>query len=352
MDLAEFRLLRALRAGTGAAFTQLWNAQAGAAWSVFRALVNEDSEALGWMGSFRVDLQERTPSFRADEGVAPQVGRALYEHALASFSETGPLPTHTLPQDELGVRQLPACTRLGYLVDLFFDWTPPDPSVRAAYRLLEPSADTDARLLVHTALLRNPPGEALILPPGVTLPPERPPAPPRLRFALLGGAVLAAILAFAGWTAWRPPDPIPLHEDALSASGGVLVEGNPERLATRLQEAGAPALLSECPLLNRESLRLVGGRYDGGVVVCLYFGLGADWTLQHRSGGALPGEDVGEGRSGGDDDGVVFASWRDAAGVWTLAARVNPDTMSMISRLVVEDRAASTAQKEGEGELR
>ena len=352
MDLAEFRLLRALRSGTGAAFTQLWNAQAGAAWSVFRALVDADSEALGWMGSFRVDLQERTASFRADEGVAPQVGRALYEHALASFSDTGPLPTHTLSQDELGVRQLPACTRLGYLVDLFFDWTPPDPTVRAAYRLLEPSADTDARLLVHTALLRNPPGDALILPPGVTLPPERPPAPPRLRLALAGGAALLAILGFAGWSAWRPPDPVRLHDDALSASGGVLVEGNPLRLAARLQEAGAPPPLAECPLLSRESLRLVGGRYDAGVVVCLYFGLGADWTLQHRSGGALPGADAAEGRSEGGDDGVAFAGWRDPTGVWTLAARVNPDTMSMISRLVIEDRSSPAAPKGAEGELR
>lgn len=352
MDLAEFRLLRALRAGTGAAFTQLWNAQAGAAWSVFRALVAEDSEALGWMGSFRVDLQERITAFRADEGVSPQVGRALYEHALASFSETGPLPTHTLSQDELGVRQLPACTRLGYLVDLFFDWTPPDPTVRAAYRLLEPSADTDARLLVHTALLRNPPGEALILPPGVTLPPESPPAPPRLLLALGAGAGLLVVLAFLGWSAWQPPDPIQLHDEALSASGGVLVDANPDRLATRLREAGAPEGLAECPVLERESLRLVGGRYDGGVVVCLYSGLGADWTLQHRAGGALPGTDAARGLPPSADHGLVFASWRDLAGVWTLAARVSADTMGMIVRLVIEDRASSIAPKGGEGELR
>ena len=44
-DLAEFRLLRVLRSGFGgAAFLQLWNAQAGAMWSVFRAMVDRDAD--------------------------------------------------------------------------------------------------------------------------------------------------------------------------------------------------------------------------------------------------------------------------------------------------------------------
>ncbi len=196
LDLAEFRLLQALRASpAGPAFTQLWNAQAGAGWSVFRALVDRDEDAIGWMASFRLELGERAPSFRVDEGVAPQVGRALYEHALPAFPGPGVLPTDALTPDESGVRELPASARLAYLVDLFFDWTPPNPAVRDAYRLLEPAGDTNARLLVHSALLRNPPAEALILPPGVAPSVYRPPTGFRALWPWLLGALLAALLS-------------------------------------------------------------------------------------------------------------------------------------------------------------
>lgn len=195
LDLAEFRLLQALRASpAGPVFTQLWNAQAGAAWSVFRALVDGDDQAIGWMASFRLDLAERAASFRVDEGVAPQVGRALYGHAHPAFLAPGLLPTAALSPDEIGIRALPPSARLAYLVDLFFDWTPPDPAVAGAYRLLEPAGDTNARLLVHTALLRNPPAEALILPPGVA-PLRDPSIGVRAHWPWLLGAFLAAALA-------------------------------------------------------------------------------------------------------------------------------------------------------------
>ncbi len=198
LDLAEFRLLQALRADpAGPAFTQLWNAQAGAGWSVFRALVDRDDDAIGWMATFRLDLAERAQGLRVDEGVAPQVGRALYEHALPAFSGPGVLPTDTLTPDEAGIRALPTSARLAYLVDLFFDWTPPDPAVVAVYRLLEPAEDTNARLLVHTALLRNPPAEALMLPPGFSPSHYRPPIGLRVLWPWLLGALLAAVLSGA-----------------------------------------------------------------------------------------------------------------------------------------------------------
>lgn len=335
LDLAEFRLLRAAKSGGGAAFTQLWNAQAGAAWSVFRAMVERDDDAVGWMASFRLELAERAAAFRVEEGLGPQVGRALWEHARPSFAAAGPLPEGPLTSDEAGLRRLPAATRLAYLVDLFFDWTPPDPTVRQAYRLLEPAEDTDARLLIHAALLRNPPAEALILPPGV-----RPPASARRtvrrRSAWVVGLLLGLILGAAWWL--QPPDPARLHQAALSASGGVLVEAAPDALADRLEAAGVAPDLAEVPDLSRRGLELVGGRVAGGVVVLLYQGRGCEWTLQHREGAIVAGQRQlgGEYVGGGDD--VSWVGWRDAAGSWVLAARAPPAVVLGTARDLIADR--------------
>ncbi len=195
LDLAEFRLLRALREQGGEGpFTQLWNAQAGHTWSVLRGVFGRDEEALGWMASFRVELAQRATSFRLEEALAAQVGQALYGHVHAALPEGGMLPWGPLAPTPLGVAELPQRTRLGYLVDLFFDWTPPDPSVRVAYSLLEPAADTNARLVVYAACLRSPPASALIFPAGV--PPQPAPTPGRARLLLVFGLLVAMIVTF------------------------------------------------------------------------------------------------------------------------------------------------------------
>ncbi|MBM4365437.1 MAG: hypothetical protein FJ102_04430 [Deltaproteobacteria bacterium] len=198
LHLAEFRLVRALRAQEGEGpFTQLWNAQAGHLWSAVRGAVRSDAEALGWLASFRIDLAEKAASFNLEEALGAQVGRALYHHLRDGLPAGGELPAARLPPTQEGVAELPPRVRLGYLVDILFDWTPPDPAVRAAYRLLEPAADTNARLVVYTACLRSPPVEALIFPPG--LPPSMP-APRRYRpsplIAALGTALLVAAIAW------------------------------------------------------------------------------------------------------------------------------------------------------------
>lgn len=205
LDLAEFRLLRALREQGGEGpFTQLWNAQAGHLWSVLRGVFGRDEEALGWMASFRVDLAQRAASFRLEEPLAPQVGAALYAHVCEALPEGGMLPWGPLPPTPASLAELPQRTRLGYLVDLFFDWTPPDPSVRVAYGLLEPAADTNARLVVYAACLRSPPVAALIFPPG--LPPGPARSPGRGRLLLVFGLLVAMIATFlALW--WQVPVP-------------------------------------------------------------------------------------------------------------------------------------------------
>ncbi len=336
LDLAEFRLLRALKANSGGApFTQLWNAHAGAAWSVLRALVERDAEAIGWMASFRLDLAANIGRLRIDEGLAPQVGRALYAHVRPSLTDEGPLPETPLTPDEAGVRQLPPSIRLAYLVDLFFDWTPPDPRVRLAYRLLEPAADTDARLVVHAALLQNPPGDALILPPGV---PSRRRRLPRRRSAVWVGVVLGAALALA-WMV-LPPDPVRVHEVAAHVGEGMVVETGAWALCAHLRDAGALPAEGWCPDPARRGLVLVGGRVVSGAAVFVYTGHQADWTLQRRGGAVLNGERQSGGLYVGGHGELAFASWVASDGAWTLVGRAPRARVAALARDLVADREA------------
>lgn len=320
LDLAEFRLVRALKSGYGgAAFLQLWNAQAGAMWSVFRALVDRDSEAIGWMASFRLDLHERAGRLHADRPLGPQVGEALYAHALGSFAAGGPLPAGPLTPDEAGVRAIPASTRLAYLVDLFFDWTPPDPRLREAYRLLEPAEDTDARLLVHTALMRTPPAEALLFPPGSE--PATRHAPPRrgTRFrlvALFGGLLVGSVVA-AAWVV-RAPVPLRVHQRALARP-----KLSPPAPCLPAAES-LPELLRDCPDLRPLGLDRVGFAVDEGGAVLTYENLDVTFSLQHRMGG-LAGVPEGEITRPTRVGEVSWVSWRVGPTSYTLAARAAPD---------------------------
>ncbi len=320
LDLAEFRLLRALKSGFGgAAFIQLWNSQAGAVFSVFRALVDRDAEAVGWMASFRLDLHENVSRLHPDRPLGPQVGEALYGHALASFAGGGRLPEGPLTPDEAGVRALPASTRLAYLVDLFFDWTPPDPRLREAYRLIEPAEDTDARLLVHTALMRTPPPEALLFPPGSE--PSYAHAPPRRvgRFRLLAlfGGLLVGAVAAAGWVV-RAPVPLRLHQRAASRAPSVA----PAPCAPASEQLDAA--LRACPDLHTLGLLRVGYRVDEGTAVLVYQNEEITFSLQHRLGG-LPGVPEHEPTRPTQVGDVSWVAWREGATSYTLAARAAPD---------------------------
>jgi hypothetical protein len=334
LDLAEFRLLRALKSGLGgAAFLQLWNAQAGATWSVFRALVDRDADAVGWMASFRLDLHERAVRLRADQPLAPQVGEALYEHALASFAGGGPLPSGPLTPDENGVRALPASTRLAYLVDLFFDWTAPDPRLRDAYRLLEPAEDTDARLLVHTALMRTAPAETLLFPPGSE--PISVHVGPRkgsrfrlfsLLVGLLGGAAIAA-----AWVV-RAPVPLRLHQRALARP----VAAPDATCVTELQ--GLPERLQACVDLHGIGLTRVGSGVDEGTAVLVYDNEEVTFSLQHRMGGlaGVPEREPTRPTRVGE---VSWVSWREGATSYTLAARTAPDRVLGTAMAILADTA-------------
>ncbi len=332
VDLAEFRLLRALRSGAGGApFVQLWNAQAGAMWSVFRAMVERDEEAIGWMASFRLALQERVNELRVDEPVGPQVGRALYAHAVKELGASGGMPEGPLTPDEAGLRELPPGTRLAYLVDLFFDWAPPEPTVRAAHRLLEPDDDTDSRLLVYTALLRNPPGEAKILPPGEAPEPSTPRRAAALPFVM--GVVMAL-----GLGAWAYATLMPVADTPSWPVGMAFTEDDPAQMAPRLRDSGVPGWLAISPDLAEAGLTLRAATVDRDGVVLRYQGQGADWSLHHTSrGGAAPDSALRlESESG-----VSRVSWITEGGRWTLAANAPPERVLAAARVSLARTAPS-----------
>lgn len=344
-DLAEFRLLRALRAGQPGAFPSVWNAQAGPCWSVFRALTESDGEALGWMASFRLDLSERAVQFNAGEALAPQMGRALVEHVGDVFDDDEPLPTEPLTPDEAGLRCLPLGTRMLYLVDLFFDWSPPDPRVRAAYRLLEPAQDTDARLLVHAALMKSPPAAALILPPGAE--DEAPPVSPARRgvflIAAVGALALAVLplaLALVGTPIAR--DAAHLHAEALGAGEGIVLEGDTVRLQVRLARLHVSALLTECPDLSSLGLSLLGARVIDDAVVLIYRSGNDEWTLQHLDGDVLPrGTELSRAgdliaRRAGEGAAV---GWRGSGTTWVLVSNVDASRVLTIASGIIALRS-------------
>lgn len=332
VDLAEFRLLRALRSGgAGAPFIQLWNAQAGAMWSVFRAMVERDDEAIGWMASFRLALQERVNELRVDEPVGPQVGRALYAHAVKELGAAGAMPAGPLTPDEAGLRQLPPGTRLAYLIDLFFDWAPPEPTVHAAHRLLEPDDDTDSRLLVYTALLRNPPGEAKILPPGEAPEPSAPRRASSLPFVI--GVAMAL-----GLGAWAYATLQPVAETPDWPVGFVLSDADPARMGPRLRDSGVPSWLAVTPDLEEAGLTLRAATVDRDGVVLRYDGDGADWSLHHTS---RRGEAPDPALRLESDSGVSRVSWITEGGRWTLAANAPPERVLAAARVSLARTAPS-----------
>lgn len=291
-DLAEFRLVRALQTSQPGAFPTLWNAQAGAVWSVIRALCRHDADAIGWATTFRVELAERASALGTGDPVAAQVGLHLYAHLRAGFPGTAPLPPPPVPATEAGARQIPEAARLLYLVDLFFD-VPIDALERlagrearhtldAVHRLLEPRDDTDARLYVHAALMRSAPAAALILPPGAE------PAPPKPRWwlAVLAGVVAIGVASTPWIRAWQERPDLArlgaLHAQALRDAP--LRGGDPRALGQELTRRDVPWQLAEVPDLSPFGLTLLGARIvtgtEGGSVLIYQAGARV-WTLQH-----------------------------------------------------------------------
>lgn len=357
-DLSEFRLVRALRAGQPGAFPSLWNAHVGSIWSVVRALVEADAEALGWVTTFRVDLAERVAGFDPESPLAGQVGLALFRHLRGHFAAVAPMPGDPLPRSESGLRQLPAGARLLYLIELFFD-VPESalgrvaeadvrPVLREVTRRLEPHEDTDARLFTHAALLRTPPLGALFLPPGNEA------APPRARWAwFVVGFTLVLVLATSSWvrnaffpTSWAQ---LAALHGATFGSRELLLASDPDLLAPRLTATDLPARLADVPDLSAAGLELMGGRVvhePDAALVLVYRSGSSFWTLQHHQrplpdGGTvvahLDGPDGGlDARDGGD---TVVVGWSEGDALWVLASSAPPETLLSTAARIREIRA-------------
>jgi hypothetical protein len=359
-DLAEFRLVRALRSGQAGAFPTLWNAQVGAIWSVIRALTADDREAVGWTTSFRVELSERAPEMGTSEPMPVQVGLALFRHLKDGFPGVAPLPDGPIPPTEAGLRQIPPQARLLYLVDLFFD-VPVDPLERLAgqpvrrlldtvHRLMEPSADTDARLYVHAALMRPAPMDVLFLPPGLGPPPPR----PRWWIPVVAGGLVLALAAVPWIQAWveRPDeaDLVARHRAALEDAP--LRGDDPAAMGRELARRDVPAVLTEVPDLSGVGLTLFGASLSVGAetaVILTYVGERTLWTLQHLDTppvlegptiAVLPAERGGlEARRVGGEGGAVVVAWTEGATTWVLIADAPPGEVLARAAAIRETRA-------------
>ncbi len=360
-DLAEFRLVRALRASQPGAFPALWNAHAGATWSVIRALCLTDGEAVGWATTFRLDLAERVTDFGTSDPVAAQVGVALYAHLRPGFpaaSPEAPLPAPPLAATEAGARRIPAAARLLYLIDLFFD-APIEELKRTAgkdaprtldaiHRLLEPGDATDARLYVHTALMRPAPASVLFLPPGAE--PARP--KPRRWVRWVAAAVLVGVVAALGWASRLPrPDLAVLAARHGAAQlDAPLRSGDPAELGLLLARRDVPALLTDVPDLSGLGLVLLGARVvpDASAIVLIYQGGSTLWTLQHMEvvptlGGVVRATGEGprglnEVRNEGD---VMVVAWTERGATWVLAAAAPPSAVLALAARIQTMRDGS-----------
>lgn len=363
-DLAEFRLVQALRAGRPGAFPTLWNAQAGAIWSVVRALCETDAEAVGWATTFRVELGERAGEFGAGEPVAAQVGVALYQHLKEGFARTAPLPEAPVPATEEGVRRVPEAARLLYLVDLFFD-VPVEAlerhagkgarrTLEAVHALIDPSApvaepnatwgpdqEEDARLYVHAALMKSAPVDVLLLPPGAA------PEPPRPKWWLLVVALalvvgLASLPSVLAW--FDRPDLAELGtRHAVALEDAPLRGSDPVAMGIELARRGLPALLTEVPDLSAADLTLLGARVLDGPepsIVLTYHGDTSLWTLQHLKvapeldGVPAASRDTPQGRldaypawPGTTGVATMLVPWKEGGTTWVLSADAPPDTV-------------------------
>lgn len=365
-DLAEFRLLRAVATGQVGAFPTLWNAQVGSVWSVVRALCPDDTEALGWVTGFRVELDGRASTLDPSTPVATQVGLALLAHLLPSFADDGALPEGRVPPGEDGLRLLPARARLLYLCSLFFDLPEdgvarvagPDAPlrVREVARRLEPAGDTDAHLAAHASLLRTPPAAALFLPPGA----EPPPPPSRVGWWALAVTLVVALalspfgrdLFFgASWSELGA-----LHGSTLTAEG-LLLESDPGLLVGRLSGEGVPSKLVEVPPLTDAGLTLVGARVVPGSppgVVLVYTSATALFTLQHHErslpegGSVVATRDTPVGALAAVDTGAgVSVGWTEGGTSWILSASVPPEELLATAERVRAGRVAAPAPAPG-----
>ncbi len=339
-DLSAWRQVKAAREGGEGGFAGLWNAHAPAIWSVIRPLCRKEEEAIGWCSSLRLVLSADVNRLDPSMPLLPQIGVRLFQHLAPAFRGPGEVPSGPLPPTPEGVARLPSLLRLAWLAELFFDLPEPVfeaepdlmPRLRAARQALEPPLATAQREALRLTLLRVPPPQILVLPPGTQLPKN-----PGIRwyvFVIVGFlliAVLGTPLAGAVRDRWARKDAARVHAGLLQAGArppGFLPDSAERPLAQVLRERGAAAALQEVPDLGAAGLTLEGGllRPEGAALLFYRDGDGVQWIVQHH---IRPDPGVAPERLLGTADGpmrawsaegVTAAGWRDGSGLWIVGA--------------------------------
>lgn len=301
-DLEAYRTLRALREGRPGVWPSLWNTQAPAVWSILRELYGE-SEALGWLSSFRFELAQRIERFEPLQPLSSQIGLALVQHLKPPFRAR---PIGNLPPEAYSL----------LLVDLFFDiqellGEDDQERLRAAWRFLGTEAEADA---LRARVQRRPPDAALLLPPGAE------PPPPRPRWHLWTGGLTLLVIVLT-WAPWGFGWPVieRQHRQVLAGEGLTLV-GAPAVVGQQLAGEHVPSLLLEVPELERCNLSFMGAGVADNAVMLRYQDAAQVWTLQHVARTWPTGDRM-------LDDGALTA-WTSEGTLWVLGAAVPADVVA------------------------
>ena len=338
-DLSAWRQVKAAREGGEGGFAGLWNAHAPAIWSVIRPLCRKEEEAVGWCSSLRLVLSADVNRLDPSMPLLPQIGVRLFQHLAPAFRGPGEVPLEPLPPTPEGVAQLPSLLRLAWLAELFFDLPEPVfeaepdlmPRLRAARRVLEPPLATAQRAALRLTLLRVPPPQILVLPPGTQLPKVR--GSRWYLWILFGFLLVLALgtpLAGAVRDRWVRKDAARVHAGLLQAGArppGFLPDSAERPLTQVLRERGVEAALQEVPDLRIAGLSLEGGLIAPGAVLLFYRdGDGVQWIVQHHiqpHPGVAPDRLLGTGdgpMKAWSAEGVTAVGWRDGGGLWIVGA--------------------------------
>ncbi len=272
-------------------FAGLWNEHADALWCVLRGAFGSDGEALGWMTSFRVELEEQVASFDPALPLNRQIAEALRQHVSVGLGRVGPTEGPLVSE--------PPGRRLDLLLAAFLDFDGVELSPAESEQL--------------TRAYRRPApafGRIAAIEAGA---PARSDGP---RWVALGVLLASLLLVPIGWRLWRlstgdlPPSEtrqvrgVPVADPLLAAR--VLLDQHVPWLIAEVPDGGA------CGLQLREVA--VEDHRDPMVVFIYQDAAALPWRLARlrSSEEPFPPRDLA---------GRAVVEWREDITLWSLEGR-------------------------------
>lgn len=314
VDLEAWRTVRALRAGQTGVFAAVWNDHADEVWSVLRGTFGNDGEALGWMTSFRVELDGQISSFDADISLREQIGLALRRHVAVGLASAGRVSLPERPSGADPLASFGPAQRLDLLLAAFFELDLPESCEAPPGLTLESLAQTYRQTTPNF-------GKIAAIEAGA---PAHSAGP---RWVVLGVLLASLLVVPIGWRLWRmwTGD---LAPSELREVQGVTVH-DPLLAARVLRDRGVPWLVAEVPDAGGCGLTLQEVAHDDALDTMVVFVYqdqeGQRWRIARvrSSETPFPPRTL---------DGQAVVQWREEASLWSVEARVPLDEAEPIQR--------------------